>query len=93
MTIWSLIRQHILSKKLIVIVFCLLFTSGITFIRPLVIKGITDEGMLKANMTMIVIFALFLFVCVDRADCQCHTEQTVRCDPKLNDAFAVSGRI
>ena len=64
MTIWSLIRQHILSKKLIVIVFCLLFTSGITFIRPLVIKGITDEGMLKANMTMIVIFALFLFVCV-----------------------------
>lgn len=62
-TIWGLLRQHILGKKLIAIIFCLALTSGITFIRPLVVKGITDEGMLKANMTMIVVFALFLLVC------------------------------
>ena len=52
-TIWGLLRQHILGKKLIAIIFCLALTSGITFIRPLVVKGITDEGMLKANMAMI----------------------------------------
>lgn len=62
-TIWGLLRQHILGKKLIAIIFCLALTSGITFIRPLVVKGITDEGMLKANMAMIVVFALFLLVC------------------------------
>lgn len=62
-TIWGLLRQHILGKKLIAIIFCLVLTSGITFIRPLVVKGITDEGMLKANMAMIVVFALFLLVC------------------------------
>lgn len=59
----GLLRQHILGKKLIAIIFCLALTSGITFIRPLVVKGITDEGMLKANMAMIVVFALFLLVC------------------------------
>lgn len=62
-TIWGLLRQHILGKKLIAIIFCLGLTSGITFIRPLVVKGITDEGMLKANMEMIVVFAFFLLVC------------------------------
>ena len=63
-TIWSLFRQHILGKKLIVIIICLMFTSGITFARPLAVKGITDEGMLKANMIMIVVFALFLLACM-----------------------------
>ena len=62
-TIWGLLRQHILGKKLIAIIFCLGLTSGITFMRPLVVKGITDEGMLKANMEMIVVFAFFLLVC------------------------------
>lgn len=64
-TIWSLFRQHILGKKLIFIILCLIFTSGITFARPLAVKGITDEGMLKANMRMMVVFALFLLACVD----------------------------
>lgn len=62
-TVWSLLRKHILSKKLISIIACLAITSGITFIRPLAVKGITDEGMLKGNMEMIVVFALFLFLC------------------------------
>ena len=62
-TIWKVLRQHILGKKLIAIIVCLGLTSGITFIRPLAVKGITDEGMLKANMAMIVVFALFLLVC------------------------------
>ena len=62
-TIWGLLRQHILGKRLISIIFCLGLTSGITFIRPLVVKGITDEGMLKADMAMIVVFALFLLIC------------------------------
>lgn len=63
-TIWSLLQQFIWGKRLIAITFCLVITSCITFLRPLVIKGITDEGMLKANMTMITTYALFLLLCI-----------------------------
>lgn len=63
LTVWGLLRRHILGKKLIAIILCLAFTSGITFVRPLVIKGITDEGMLKADIRMIILFATFLLFC------------------------------
>lgn len=63
LTVWGLLRQHVLGKKLIVIILCLAFTSGITFIRPLAVKGITDEGMLKADMRTIILFATFLLFC------------------------------
>lgn len=63
LTVWGLLRRHVLGKKLIVIILCLAFTSGITFVRPLAVKGITDEGMLKADMRTITLFATFLLFC------------------------------
>lgn len=63
LTVWELLRRHVLGKKLIVIILCLAFTSGITFVRPLAVKGITDEGMLKADMRTITLFATFLLFC------------------------------
>lgn len=62
-TIWGLLKKHVLGKKLITVLVCLIFMTCITFLRPLVIKGITDEGMLKANMRMIVLFAILLLLC------------------------------
>ena len=62
-TVWGLLKKHVLGKKLIIAFVCLIFTTCITFLRPLVVKGITDEGMLKANMRMIVLFAILLLLC------------------------------
>lgn len=59
-SIWSLVKTYILGKKLILLMGCLLLVSVNTFIQPLIIKGITDEGMLKANMQVIIFFAMLL---------------------------------
>lgn len=61
-SIWNLLRKYVLGRKLIALVICISLTSIITFIRPLVIKEITDEGMLKANMKMILVFAILLLL-------------------------------
>ena len=61
-SVWGLLKQHVLGKRLVLLSLTLLITSFLTFIRPLIIKGITDEGMLKANMQVIIVCALLLLI-------------------------------
>ena len=60
LTVWKLLKSYVLGKKLFLLIVCLFVTSIITFVKPLVIKGITDEGMLKADLKAITFFSLLL---------------------------------
>lgn len=62
LSVTSLLKTYVLGWRLVPIVFCLLGTSILTFVRPLIIKGITDEGMLKANMQMIILLSIILLI-------------------------------
>ena len=59
----ELLKTYVIGKKLVPVVIFLAITSVLTFLRPLIIKGITDKGFLKSDLHMISIFAVFL---------QCH---------------------
>ena len=61
-SVWRLLKRHVLGKRIVLLSLTLLVTSFLTFIRPLIIKGITDEGMLKANMQVIIVCALLLLI-------------------------------
>ena len=68
LSILGLLKTYVIGKQLIPVVICLSITSILTFLRPLIIKGITDEGFLKSDLHMISIFAIFLLfsTCVDQ---------------------------
>ncbi len=61
-SISSLLRAHISATVGGVLVLCLAVTMAITFVRPLMLKGITDNGMLKADLPLIIFFSAGLFV-------------------------------
>ena len=64
----ELLKTYVIGKKLVPVVIFLAITSVLTFLRPLIIKGITDKGFLKSDLHMISIFAVFLLfsTCVDQ---------------------------
>ena len=61
-TVINILKKYVFGKRLFFLSATLLTTSLLTFVRPLIIKGITDDGMLKANMQVIVIYS-FLLLC------------------------------
>lgn len=61
-SVGGLLKKYVLGSRLILLLCGLLLTSLLTFVRPLIIKGITDEGMLKADMRMILICAVLLLL-------------------------------
>lgn len=79
-SIWGLLKRYVLGKRLILLSVTLLVTSVLTFIRPLIIKGITDEGMLKANMQIIGGCALLLLfsAVIDQAISIIQSQQFVK---------------
>ena len=79
-SIWGLLKRYVLGKRLILLSVTLLVTSALTFIRPLIIKGITDEGMLKANMQIIGGCALLLLfsAVIDQAISIIQSQQFVK---------------
>ena len=52
-TVINILKKYVFGKRLFFLSATLLTTSLLTFVRPLIIKGITDDGMLKANMQVI----------------------------------------
>lgn len=56
--IWSMICEY---KKYFLIVFiCLVGTSFMTFLQPLIIREITDYGLVKKNLSNIILFSIIL---------------------------------
>lgn len=59
--IWSIIREY---KKYFLIVFiCLVGISFMTFLQPLIISQITDDGLVKKNISNTILFSIIL-LCV-----------------------------
>lgn len=48
------------KKKMFCIFICLILMSVLSFLQPLIIKGITDNGMMAKNMENILKFSFFL---------------------------------
>jgi ATP-binding cassette subfamily B protein len=66
--VMKLLKTYVIGRQLIPVVLCLCITSILTFLRPLIIKGITDQGFLRSDLHMICIFAVFLLfsTCADQ---------------------------
>lgn len=57
--------EKIIKKQTIVwIGFCYLILIGSSFLRPMILKGIMDQGILEKDMELIVQFAVFLIALV-----------------------------
>lgn len=57
--------EKIIKKQNIIwIVFCYLILIGSSFLRPMILKGIMDQGILEKDMQLIVQFAVFLIALV-----------------------------
>ncbi|WP_343210145.1 ABC transporter ATP-binding protein [Anaerolentibacter hominis] len=50
------------KKKIVLVVSCFLLLTVLTFFRPMVIKSITDDGMINQNMTLILLLSGILFL-------------------------------
>ena len=61
-SVYGLLKTYVIGIRLIPLIICITLTSVLTFLRPLIIKGLTDEGMLKADMRMICVLAVLLLV-------------------------------
>lgn len=61
-SIIDLIKTFFANKRVVVLVACLSISSCITFLQPLIIKSITDDGMLKGNIEVIVMLSIALFL-------------------------------
>lgn len=46
--VMKLLKTYVIGRQLIPVVLCLCITSILTFLRPLIIKGITDQGFLRS---------------------------------------------
>lgn len=55
-------EEYVLGSRLLLLLCSLVLTSLLTFARPLIIKGITDEGMLQADMRMVLLCAMLLLL-------------------------------
>ncbi|MCB7522592.1 ABC transporter ATP-binding protein/permease [[Clostridium] hylemonae] len=59
----SLLKRLVVHRfPLVIILFCLIFTGIATFLQPLIIQRITDDGMATRNFSKIIWFALLLLV-------------------------------
>lgn len=61
-SVGGLLREYVLGSRLLLLLCSLVLTSLLTFARPLIIKGITDEGMLQADMRMVLLCAMLLLL-------------------------------
>lgn len=61
-SITDLIKTFFANKRVVVLFGCLSISSCITFLQPLIIKRITDDGMLKGNIELIVMLSVALFL-------------------------------
>jgi len=59
----SLLKRLVVHRvHLAIILFCLIFTGIATFLQPLIIQRITDDGMATRNFSKIIWFAMLLLV-------------------------------
>lgn len=53
--------KKIIKKRIIVLIFfCYFILIGISFVRPMILKGIMDDGIVEKNMQLILQFTFFL---------------------------------
>ena len=53
-------KKIIKKNTVILIVFCYLILIGISFLRPMILKVIMDEGIIKKNIRLIIYLSLSL---------------------------------
>ena len=53
-------KKIIKKNTVILIVFCYLILIGISFLRPMILKVIMDEGIIKKNIRLIIYLSLYL---------------------------------
>lgn len=53
----------IIKKRMVIFIsFSYILLIGISYMRPMIMKGIMDEGIIKKNMSVIMNFAVFLII-------------------------------
>ena len=62
--IWKKLRQYIVpyKRKLIIIMICMLFISSMTFLQPMLIREITDSGIMHNNMNIVVKYIILFLI-------------------------------
>ena len=59
----SIIMKKILQKTtIIIIIVCYIFLIGLSFVRPLVMKNIMDEGLIHSDLQVIFVFSALLIL-------------------------------
>lgn len=63
-SVWIKILKelHDEKKKIILLLVCLLVSSAIVFVQPLIIRNITDKGMMGKNFKIIVQYAVLCMI-------------------------------
>lgn len=63
-SIWSKVWTLFLNDKkpIFKMIICLMLTGAATFIQPLIVRKITDQGMISKDLECIFIFSILLFI-------------------------------
>ena len=53
-----MLKEYIKKGELFLIAICYLFMIGIAIIRPLIVKGIMDKGLVNRNFELIIWYSV-----------------------------------